>query len=194
MSTLLDFVQTLAIINLQNKHKEENKKFDPLELTTKDFLFYTLTIFDIRNPEETITLLKKRRADENTNLGMNYYIRMTYGTVENAIPHYRKYNKESNEIIDEVILFYNDLSTKSHFILSQIHIDKIQNFSDRLITLQNTFSKQEETIRHQTQKLQKEKNDKANNQATIGCSISLSIIIFSIILAIVVNSFIPTLP
>ena len=107
MSSLLDFVQTLAIINLQNQHREQNKKFDPLELNPEDFLFYTLTVFDIRNPEETISLLRKYRADENTNLGSNYYIRMTYGTVENAIPHYRKYNKESNEIIDEVILFYN---------------------------------------------------------------------------------------
>ena len=184
MSTLLDFVQTLAIINLQNQHKEQNKKFDPLELNIKDFLFYTLTIFDIRNPEETISLLKKRRADENTNLGMNYHIRITYGNIENAIPYYRKYNKEKNEIIDEVILFYNDLSQKSHFLLSQIHIDKIQNFASKLETLENTFYQQEETLYYQRQKLEEEKNNKANNQVGIGCSILLILIILSVVIFI----------
>ena len=82
MSSILDFAQTLAIINLQQNYNSQNKELNPLFLKPNEFLFYTIVNFDIKNPEATFILLEKYKIDEELCTSMNAHIKRTYGTTD----------------------------------------------------------------------------------------------------------------
>ena len=50
-----------------------------------------------------------------------------------------EYLNKRNEIINELISFYNEISQKSNFYPSQYHIDLIQKLADKINLLDNTL-------------------------------------------------------
>lgn len=146
MSSLLDFAQTLAIIDLQKKQCETKKEFDPLTLYTKEFLLYTLSLYDIRNPGKSISLIKKAKEacfhgfsssalEKFNNDGLCYDILMVNPNIETF-----KFHKiQRDKVLDEIIAFYESLALKAHFVLSSYHVETIESFVDKLLELERIY-------------------------------------------------------
>ena len=187
MSSLLDFVQTLAIINLHNEKLKQNEKFDPyLELTISEFFFYTLTTYDHKNPEKTIELIQALKGNENEivqpNNFFNKRIIEIYGSQEKATKHINQYTKQQNEIIDELISFYTTISEKTHFIPSQYHIDQIDKLTKKL---QQSEKEYHDYLKPHIEQKEKEKAHKENIENKLQFIFFATPIIFIIILCIV---------
>ena len=146
MSSILDFAQTLAIINLQQQHIFQNKELDPLHLKPNEFLFYTLVHFDIKNPESTFILLEKYKIDEELCTIMNAHLKRNYGTTDYFDYIYNAYNYKRNLIIEDVIVFYKSLCEKSNFLLSQYHIDILEKYAEQLIQIEEEIISLENQI------------------------------------------------
>ena len=170
MSSILDFAQTLAIINLQQQHIFQNKEFNPLHLKPNEFLFYTLVHYDIKNPESTFILLEKYKIDEDLCTSMNHHLKRNYGSSDNFDYIYNAYNNERNLIIDDVIVFYQSLSEKSNFLISKYHIDILEKYADQLIKIE------EDILAIEDQVIEEFEN---NNKESSGCLSLFNILIIA---------------
>jgi len=182
MSSLLDFVQTMAIINLQKECQNNNQKFNPLELEPTQFFFYTLTNYDHKNPENTTIFLNKYKGHENDCLNNNFSNRMViemyeYMGIQSKNIH--EYKNQRNEIINELISFYNEISEKSNFYPSQYHIDVIQKLADKINLLDNTLfdELQQYYIKKEQRQIEEQK------QETKGCLLVFGLVAVVVIVA-----------
>jgi len=178
MSSILDFVQTMAIINLQKECQNNNEEFDPLELEPTEFFFYTLTNYDHKNPENTTILLNKYKGNENSYLDNNFSNRMIIEMYKGAKNIHEYYNKR-NEIINELISFYNEISEKSNFYPSQYHIDIIQKLADKINLLDNTLF--DELRQYYIKKEQRQ--IEVQKQETKGCLLVIGLVVVVVIVA-----------
>jgi hypothetical protein len=165
----------MAIINLQKECQNNNEEFDPLELEPTEFFFYTLTNYDHKNPENTTILLNKYKGNENDYLGNNFFNR--YMGIQSKNIH--EYKNQRNEIINELISFYNEISEKSHFYPSQYHIDVIQKLADKINLLDNTLSDelQQYYIKKEQRQIEEQK------QETKGCLLVIGLVAIVVIFA-----------
>ena len=181
MSTLLDFVQTLAIINLQNTAKENYQEFNPHNLETKEFIFYTLTIFDIKNPELTLSALKYRKEGEDIlfQQELNFYKRAPTEYPPQFLEKLQiiknQYNNERNKIFLEIENWYNTLSEKSNFIVSQYHVDYLQQHIDKLVDIENKFKTEYNSYYDEVLDLQ----NKRSNMGCLYCFLGVAAIIIT---------------
>ena len=148
---------------------------NPLELEPTQFFFYTLTNYDHKNPENTTILLNKYKGNENNYLGNNFYNRK-FGISTKNIHEY--YNRR-NEIINELISFYNEISEKSNFYPSQYHIDVIQKLADKINLLDNTLfdELQQYYIKKEQRQIEEQK------QETKGCLLVIGLVAIVVIVA-----------
>ncbi len=180
MSSILDFAQTLAIINLQQQHNSENKEFNPLHLKPNEFLFYTLVHFNIKNPESTFLLLEKYKIDEDLCTSMNQHLKRNYGNTDYFNYIHNAYNYERNLIIDDVVVFYQSLSEKSNFLISKYHIDILEKYADQLIKID------EDILALENQILEEFEN---NNKESSGCLSLFNILIVAPLLFLLFGFF-----
>jgi hypothetical protein len=181
MSSILDFAQTLAIISLQKEHNSQNIEFNPLHLKPNEFLFYTLVHFDIKNPEPTFLLLEKYKLDEDSSTQMNNYLKRAYGSSDSFEYIYNEYNSQRNLIIEDVIVFYQSISEKSNFLLSQYHIDIFEKYADQLIQIEEDFITLEKQILDELENNQ--------NNKSFGCLSLFNIFIIAPLIFLLLGCF-----
>jgi hypothetical protein len=175
MSSLLDFVQTMAIINLQKECRDKNQKLNPLELEPTQFFFYTLTNYNHKDPENTIELIQKYKGDENGHRYNNFSNRVVidmYSNLGIRTKNIYEYLNKRNEIINELISFYNEISQKSNFYPSQYHIDVIQKLADKINFLDNTLFDELQECYIKKEQLQQEEG----KQQTKGCLLVIGLV------------------
>lgn len=90
-----------------------------------------------------------------------------------------EYKNQRNEIINELISFYNEISEKSNFYPSQYHIDVIQKLADKINLLDNTLSDelQQYYIKKEQRQIEEQK------QETKGCLLVFGLVAVVVIVA-----------